>query len=350
MVAPSYLPRIGGVERHIYFVHNCLKTRGIVGSVLVLNEDSRIENSRDGDVMRLSLGPLGRHVRKLERFVRMIQVGRYMLRYRNCIFHFHDYRGLYPVLPLLYFLGSRGPKTFITFHGWEGVFPVRRNTMIRRQQCAKVVDGIISVGKFISKWYNTPPGEICYGGVDVKRYSSATIDYRKLPMRIAYLGRLEKDTGVLDLLEAVQRVSDTGLKIELHIFGTGSLESKLRNSTAACPQYSVVFHSAVDDTFSIVNEFPVICASGYLTILEALCARRLVLAFYNNPLREDYLRLHPAEASMFICGSADDFDAALDQIRSQPDLVSQRAELGWKWAQAQSWESVADLYVQLWKS
>lgn len=77
---------------------------------------------------------------------------------------------------------------------------------------------------------------------------------------------------------------------------------------------------------AILKDHPIVFASGYLTILEALCARRIVFAYFNNPLREEYLRLHPAANSMFICGSAADVAAGLKQLRESPVEVYARAQ------------------------
>jgi hypothetical protein len=105
----------------------------------------------------------------------------------------------------------------------------------------------------------------------------------------------------------------------------------------------------VGEVAAILKNHPLVFASGYLTILEALCARRIVFAYFNNPLREEYLRLHPAAKSLFICGSAQDVRAGLQQLQDSPAEVYARAQQSWRWAQTQTWERLAQTYLQLWK-
>jgi glycosyltransferase involved in cell wall biosynthesis len=53
------------------------------------------------------------------------------------------------------------------------------------------------------------------------------------PLRIAYVGRLAADKGVLETVEAVRILRDRGIDIQLTIAGSGSLESEIIEAIAA---------------------------------------------------------------------------------------------------------------------
>lgn len=54
-------------------------------------------------------------------------------------------------------------KSFVTFHGWEGVYPIPWKNILIRKLTEKMTKGNICVGDFISKWYRTEPTFVTYG-------------------------------------------------------------------------------------------------------------------------------------------------------------------------------------------
>jgi hypothetical protein len=208
--------------------------------------------------------------------------------------------------------------------------------------------GRIAIGEFIPKWYGTQVDLISYGGVNVAHYSSVAGDLEHLPLRIAYLGRFERDTGIEEFVHATKQYCTLqGVKIDLHLFGRGRLEEhflRLQSDSSL----SITVSPPVSDTAKVLEKSPIILASGYLTILESLCARRIVFAYYNNPLREDYLRLHPAASSMFVCGKVQDVMQGLALCRENISRACLLSEPGWQWAREQSWDKLAQRYVDLW--
>ena len=83
--------------------------------------------------------------------------------------------------------------------------------------------------------------------------------------------------------------------------GSGSLARSV--AEAASPLLKLTFLGAQAETQDLLRTHNTVIASGYLTIADALAAGATVLAWYGNPLREDYLRLHPAAQSILICGN-----------------------------------------------
>lgn len=343
MFTPAYPPLTGGVEKHLFEVRRELEAKGARGKIIVLHAPlSTREN-----VIWLDPQPLVGRLPKT-RWLRLgAQFIRIVSRHPRAVLHFHDYGVLWPFLPIIKALGwSR--RTFITFHGWEGQYPLDPRVIAKRQKCAALAVGNIAVGDFIPQWYGTPADAVVYGGVHPHELAAGE-DIRSLPLAAAYLGRFEPDNGVLELVEALRQThSAGGTRVPLHLFGGGSLESRLRELQNA-PELSLTMAPPVADVEAVLRRHPVIFASGYLTILEALHARRIVFAYFNNPLREEYLRLHPAAESLFICGNAEDVQAGLKRLRETPSEVYARAEAGWHWARNQTWERLAETYIALWK-
>lgn len=347
MITPSYPPTVGGVERHMFEVHSALRQMGLRGKVVVFKEPpAGAEKSED--VIWIPLRRLWGWVPKTAVLLVSFKLARLFRKTKPKIIHFHD-STIYPVVPLLKVCGLL-KRTYLTFHGWEGVFPPAASMIEKRQAIAKTVRGNIAIGDFIQEWYGTVPDSLCYGGVSVERYGSlkaTACDSNDL--HIAYFGRLEPDTGILEVVEAIRsRGCESGKGARLDIYGEGSLKDRLLSLLEEDRSAGIAVLPPVKDTAAVLGKYKIVVASGYLSILEALCAERIVFAQYNNALREDYLRMHPAAASMFICESTDDFASAISQCRSDPEGVMRKCRMGWDWAKQQSWESVAKVYTTLW--
>lgn len=343
MFTPAYPPQVGGVEKHLYEVVQLLKDKGHRGKIVVFHEALSTEE----DVIWLDPQPLVKQVPKtrwIQLYLHFIKIIR---EHPKAVLHFHDYGVLWPFLPIIKMMGW-SKRTFITFHGWEGNCPLDPQVILKRQKCAELAVGNIAAGDFIPKWYDAPADAVVYGGVHPQEFSTNIKNITELPLSAAYLGRFEPDNGVLELVEALrQHYLTAGQKVPLHLYGNGSLEMQLTELQSNA-DISMIVSPPVSDVNTVLQQHPIIFASGYLTILEALCARRIVFAYFNNRLREDYLRLHPAAEAMFICGSAADVQSGLKQLQEEPEKVYARAEPHWQWARTQTWERLAETYIQLW--
>jgi len=347
MITPSYPPRVGGVEKHVFEVHSTLKRTGLSGKIVVFKKaPAGTENTED--VIWISFRRLWGWVPKTARLLVTLKLANLFRKEKPKVIHFHD-GTIYAFVSLLRFCGLR-KKTYMTFHGWEGICPPAASAIQKRQKIAKTVQGSLAIGDFIEKWYGTRSDIVNYGGVDVGRYGSLkTADHDSNVLRIGYFGRLEPDTGILEVVEAVQKCGNkSDKKVRLDIYGEGSLRDKLLSIVGEETSVDIAIYPPVKDTTTMLAKYKIVVASGYLTILEALCAERIVFAQYHNPLREDYLRMHPAAASMFICKSSGDFSKAISQCQSDPEGVIRISQPGWAWAKQQSWESVAKVYTRLW--
>ncbi|MBI3945600.1 MAG: glycosyltransferase family 4 protein [Armatimonadetes bacterium] len=349
MIAARYHPHTGGVEKHLRCVCRDLLRHGHEVAVVTRKHRADLpgrELVEGVTVYRIPEEPLAgiagtERIRPLLWFLAHSS----LVRWADVI-HGHDYGVIWSWYRPYRFLMPWKPLT-VTFHGYEG-YPVPPRAVARRRRVERLTRGNICVGDFIVKWYGTRADYVTYGGVDVARYASAGPPCGELPLRIAYLGRYEPDTGVGELVEAAaahQRAS--GRRVSLHLFGQGSLEAALRERSAAEGIPESV-SPPVEDTAAVLARFPVLFASGYLTILEGLCAGRIVFGYYANPLREDYLRLHPAAKSLVICGGAADVVRGLARCDEDLPGACRASEPGWEWARQQTWDAVARLYLRLW--
>jgi glycosyltransferase involved in cell wall biosynthesis len=335
MIAASYPPRTGGVERHVAAIHRELGAQGRPGVVIVLREEPEagggeatwVDFPRGLSRLRVLTSP-----GSLIRFLRSLRS------VPGAVLHFHDAATLHPFLPYLELFGLLG-RTFITFHGWEGVVPPEPVVVRQRRECAAAAAGSILVGDFIRTWYGTTGDVVTYGGADVGRFADGFAPAAGLPLGAAFVGRFDADTGVAMVAEAARSAGS----IPVTFYGSGKLEQELRSAGARV-------EPAPKEILDVYRSSPVVIASGYLTILEALCARRVVIACYDNPLRRDYLALHPAAGSMLLCGSAGELSAALERCRLELPALLDRAAPAWAWAREQSWQRLAATYQALWDS
>ena len=84
-------------------------------------------------------------------------------------------------------------------------------------------------------------------------------------------------------------------------------------------------------------------------MLQALAARKIVIAVYENKLKEDYLKLSPFAHFIFICKDADEVVGIIKSIQANPWKSNTMIENGYQWATTQTWESIGKIYLDLWK-
>jgi glycosyltransferase involved in cell wall biosynthesis len=334
MVTASYPPRTGGVERHVAAIHRELATQGRQGVVIVLRNEPEEGGTDDATWLDFPRG-LSR-LRVLSSPGSLIRFLRSLRRVPGAVLHFHDAATLHPFLPYLELFGLLS-RTFITFHGWEGVVPPEPVVVRQRRECAEAAAGSILVGDFIRTWYGTDGDFVTYGGAETERFARGFPPAGELPLAAAYVGRFSADTGLGMIAEAAAAPG----AVPVTFIGSGTLEEELRFAGARIER-------PPKDILDVYRDYPVVIASGYLTILEALCAGRIVVACYDNALRKDYLALHPAAGAMLLCGSSAELTTALTRCREDLPALLERAAPGWSWARGQSWERLARAYQALW--
>lgn len=326
IIAPAYRPLVGGVESHIYEVNNILKKHYNI-TVLVRYSESMPENQiiKGVKVIRLP-----RKINTWNMLPWLLIHGSILI--KTNIVHSHDF---YPqVLHRLL-----GHKQWVhTFHGYEG-YPIAQEAIVGRNKIRNEIPYCIAVGSFIEKWYGTKCDSIIYGGIDTTRFSQQTKHKQKYDF--IYYGRLDVDTGFVDYLKSFRELSNLYPHITMVVLGGGSKESWAEQyiSKHSLKVEMLGWQPVID---SFLEASGVAFVSGYLGILEAGLAKKPIIAYYETPIKKDYLEMHPMADNMEIVDSVEGIYKSAQQLIMQK---SDKVDKMYEWAQQQTWERIAELYI-----
>lgn len=249
-IAHHKWPHIGGVEKHMQEVSKSLERKG--NKVKIISE----EDIKYPHVKLLGLLYIWYWFFKNRKMIQNVDV-----------VHIHDVFIWY--LPFC-FLYPKKP-VYITFHGWEGVWPIPGKNIFYKRLAAKLSKGSIAVGYYIEKYYGVKADKIIYGGTTIYRY----IDISKRKNTAVFVGRLERDTGVLKFTEWLKK--NPGKKAEF--IGDGSLRGE-------CEKYGKVCGFCDPIPFFKKAEYAV--PAGYLSYIEAKSFGCKIIVYPNNSLKKDY--------------------------------------------------------------
>jgi glycosyltransferase involved in cell wall biosynthesis len=319
--APSYYPNLGGVEKHIMKVANILKNDGYKIKIFVKFSKNipRKQIVNGVSVFRMP--------RNESRPYIDIWYAKNKIHLEGAVIHSHDYFNFYLRKKL------NKNRWVHTFHGYEG-YPISKLAIESRRRVLGLVDYSFCVGKFIEKWYGTKCDEVLWGAADKPVAIKNIIKYDFL-----FYGRLEKDTGIKDYLKAFKLISDKNKSLKMLVVGWGSLENENRSYTQN-NHLNVEFRSPVKDVYSILAESRIAFASGYQAIIESSLMKKPVIAFYDNPLKKDYLETHPQIKNFMIADSPEKISSLAIGI----DENSLKINSIYKWALKQNWENIASKY------
>ncbi len=347
ILTPSFWPSLGGVETHVTQTTRQLVALGY--DVTIVTADRAHGQPKrwfwqptpttDVEVRTLQTSPL--------KFLGLLAIWWQLLWLlplfaRAEVIHIHDVAWwFWPVRLLL-----PGARVVLTMHGWEGVFPIPTKLKLLKQLSATVGDKVLAIGDFIGWQYGVTPDAVSYGAVDgeaiLKQIGSQAHETHQIhhpgkQLTIAYAGRLAQDTGLPLLLAAAQ---DQSLKhIKWLFYGDGPLRS-------ACESVGEVRGWSADHEWLTTAD--VIVASGYLSVWEALLAKKPIIAVTQNQLRRDYFSAAPFGNLLLLGSTIAELRAILANFK-QPHLHSQQAALqtGRQLALAQTWTHLVEFY-QTW--
>ncbi len=364
-IASSFYPSIGGVETHALEVSKEMVKRGHKVTIITEDKfpdkhsrqrsDSKAKNKKKTDLstffirkkISVTSSPASQKVDQIniyyfkfgqQNFLKKFRIW-YMLLRNISIFeqadviHCHDVFIWY--LPLKFLLFQK--KVFTTFHGYEAVFPPTEKAKLIRKISNSLSRGSIMVGAFIEKWYGTKSDYITYGGVIKRKREKVAIKSLNSVIKILLIGRLEKDIGIQVYKDTLRKLTDRGIRFTFTVCGQGSLGQGLE-------QYGEVL-GFVKDVSPYIKKADIVFASSYLSMLQVLQLGTPVFATYTNPLKHDYLRNSPFERYITITDSAEDLSRKV--ARFTPNL--QKLKSAASWANSQTWEKVADIYIELWQ-
>ncbi len=348
MLSWFFHPHIGGVEKHVLRVSEELVEAGHRVSVLTLRHDRSLpeREHRDGiEIRRIGGGSFERIplVRLLDGWLSSLDA-RDLLSGADVI-HFHDHTPFVRwYLPRLLLPGRK--PVLVTFHGFETEVP-RLKAILERRFLARISRRTVCAGKFIETRYGTTCDEVTVGGVDVPE---AAPEGRR--ERGVFLGRLEPDVGVFICLDMLRIMRDRhGIDMPFDVIGAGSLLDGVRQR-AADYGLAVDVHGQVTDPVPFLRKALFTFASSYLSMLEAMASKSLVVAAWTSSLKREYLRPIRGEGSEPILIAGDDPGRLADRLASvirNPAALSDAREAAYRFAARRSWQNLARTYERMYR-
>lgn len=230
-------PRVGGVERHLEAISSKLYALGF-----------KTETISEEDINPPKIKYFG-----------LFYIWYRLLKNRKLItesdiVHIHDVFIWY--LPFRFLFPFK--KVYITFHGWEGHFPLPLWNILNKRIANYLCNGSIAVGKYIEKWYGIKATHVLYGGVE--KLNDKNANAKKIKNTIIWLGRQDRDTGI----------------------------EEFKKWLVKNPKFRVKYVTNVKNPEKYLETAEYCVPSGYLSFLEARRYGCKIVTFANNSLKEDY--------------------------------------------------------------
>lgn len=306
-ILPKYYPHIGGVEKHVYEISNRLINKNYNINILTERYDDvlpRKEIINKIKIIRIQY-PKIKYLGLLFIWFELLKNIKIIL--NADIVHIHDVFIWY--LPFKFIFTRK--KVFTTFHGWEGNYPIPLINIVQKKIASTLSEKTMAVGDYIGKYYGINPNVVVYGAT---RPIFRVNKLKKIKRGIVFVGRLQKDTGLLDFIKWLKKYN----KRNVIFCGDGELKN-------LCKKYGqIVGFSSVDKYLLNAKKCVV---SGYLSCLEAFSYKCSVKIFCNNRLKKDYWKMSP-----FI------------KYINNNDI-----EGGYNWSMKQTWSKLTNEYINFWK-
>jgi glycosyltransferase involved in cell wall biosynthesis len=334
----SFYPSTGGVEKHILKLSEQLINDH--HKVTIVTYGSNVDNKFfiHNSIEIFLIPKKWKHFNSINAFIFFFKN---IFKLKNFdLIHVHDYFYFWNwVMPFYFYIKILRKKLYITFHGWEGIFPPRVNVIIKRKIIEKLASGNICVGDFITKWYHTKPTLVTYGAVDIDN----NYDFESENIFL-FIGRLSIDTGIMNYLNAWLLFEDSN-NFRLYIAGDGELKNDIINFIDNNKIDNIFLLGHVKDIDYFICKAKVILTSGYLGILEAFINKKPVISFYNNPLKKDYLEMIPNSKKLFwIASDENTLKNLFSIVLNDESKISHALDF----AKKHQWKDMKQLYYNLW--
>jgi len=321
-----FYPHIGGVEKHVLEVAKVLIRKGYDVTIICERHDPSLPLKEILYGVTIIRIPVKNHKWDIWKWL----VNNISLLIDSDIIHCHDV--FYWYLPFRFLLPFK--KVYITFHGYEGTYPIQKKAILIRQVSSFLSNGNVHVGKFIEKWYRTKSKYTTYGGVVLQKQKVK----KNKGFTILFLGRLDDDTSYLAYESVVDRIVEKNKNIRFIICGDGKYKNKTKKN--------YLYKGFVRSPSIYINNADVVFASSYLSILEALAYGKHVFTLYDNPLKEDYLKMSPFKPYISLYSDQEKLLSELYEV-----LIGKKVYNRQKTQQIFSkftWDKVANIYMKLW--
>lgn len=300
-----FYPHIGGVEKHVLELSKILIKQKHEVTIITEKFDDKLKGEEVYQRIKII-----RFKYPKQRYIGLIYIWKFIFDNRKMIFeaniiHIHDVFIWYLPFKFLY----PDKKFFVTIHGLEWSNPFSPSAIWQKKLAVKFAKGSIGVGKFLEKYIGCKCNLLIYGAANIPERN-----FKKMH-EITFIGRLSKDTGILNFLKYLK----TNRNIKVNFVGDGELKEK-------CKKYGKIY--GFTDPIKFLQKSEYIVPGGYLACLEAFVYKAKVKVFWDTKLKEDYWKMSPIYK--FIENK--DTDGA------------------YKYAKENTYEDLAGKYLQLWQS
>lgn len=348
----SFYPNIGGVERHVEQISKGLIKRGY--KVTIITEIPQKSYSNDYHSINLSAKSVEKDINtKIIRievgkddWFKKFRIWQQLLKNIKVIFtsdiiHCHDVFFWY--LPFRFIFPFK--KVYTTFHGYEGNKIPKMKAIFMHKLAEILSSGNICIGDLLKKWYGTNPTFVSYGAVDSKLLESKKRGIEK-NKDVIFAGRLEKETGILEYLEAIYLLKKRGLALTVDVFGDGQLMNQAMKHVSK-NKLNVTFKGFIPNVTDYIPFYKIIFVSRYLGILEALALKVPIFAHYNNAIKKDYLYMSPFAKFISIGKNGEEISSEVERYLKNPKNIDTQG--GYDWVKDKTWENMVKIYLKLWK-
>jgi len=222
----------------------------------------------------------------------------------------------------------------IIFHGWEGVCPLNPVVVEKRRKISEDADAVINVGKSIVKMYGSKEGEVLYGGITLPKGFKPK-EPREEKKNLLILARIEKDNLLLPALELAKKFN-----WHVDICGDGKEEIKQEMKNI---WHDITFHGFVQDPTPFIENADICCLGGFMAMIEYMVHKKIVIGFYDNPMRKCRLESAGNIFKIFIGETVEEVEKQLNKAYKKG--IDKVIDKNYKWAMKQSWENIAKRYL-----
>jgi glycosyltransferase involved in cell wall biosynthesis len=352
-LARRFYPQIGGVEKHVLEIGKRLVKKG--HKVIAIAELEKNTNGLNYHSTPKSATLAGKvegieiyriNVSKDDWF-KKFRIWKELWRHRKIIasadvVHCHDVFFWYLPFRFLFLF----KKVYTTFHGYEGNFIPTKKAIVMHKLAEKLSRGNICIGNFFEKWYGTKATYVSFGAVEISDPKEQNKIDKNL---IVFLGRLEKETGIMEYLEALNKLSITYKDLRLEVLGNGLLMEEAKEY-AVNNHLSVNFRGFIENTAKYIERASFVFVSRYLGILEAMASKKYVLAVYNNKIKEDYLRMTPFSDFISISSNSGEIYKELKRCLADEKQKKVKIDKAYAWVKDKTWDNLVNVYLKLWST
>jgi glycosyltransferase involved in cell wall biosynthesis len=331
-------PSTGGVEQSTWHTAHALAAKGHRLTVVTEHEASRSDERLPSGVTVI------RFQRPFARPFTRFMYWKLMLSMRSLfrdadVLHFHDYHTLLDWFGPLRLL-LRRPVYAVTFHGFEG-WPIRLRHHLLRHIAARLAHVRFGVGEYLREWYGHPVDQVFIGAPVCTPPATPPKGHR---VDLCYVGRLEADTGILDVLGTLRNAGVVGRRT-IVLAGEGSLRNRI--AALSTERFTIELRGVVHDPSELIVSSRVVIATGFLSTLNAWALGVPVLFPAFTEIKRSYIRSIPDASSLaWIAESPEECAAYAEEILRGSAEAERRRTAASAFVSALSWHDIAGLHEE----